>query len=373
MRIFTTFLFLVIGVVPFAQRDFPYLDSSAFSYLESNNYEAAERAAGEILEIANKDGASIYQINAYTILGIVNKNRGYYHSSIENYLNALKYSYKIGDTARSSACLNNIGIVYKLQKKYSEAISYFRQSLHLEEGLNNELQRSIRLYNLADAYLEVDSLNLALSYFTNSLIIEEANNNLEGLIYAKIGIGNVYLKRSDYLNLGYLLEEMGGQLLSMSIELRLVYRELSAEHLLGIGQLSRANEQLDSAMHIADQYELSYLIPELLRVKIKVLEAQEQWRGAARWYKRYVQLTERLNSEEIDRRIDELSYNYQLQKKQFEIEALQKEKELEQMKREKSENLGHLERRLILYILGVIIFIIIFIVLSLKKIGRFIN
>jgi len=181
------------------------------------------------------------------------------------------------------------------------------------------------------------------------------------------------LKRSDYLNLGYLLEEMGGQLLSMSIELRLVYLELSAEHLLGIGQLSRANEQLDSAMHIADQYELSYLIPELLRVKIKVLEAQEQWRDAARWYKRYVQLTERLNSEEIDRRIDELSYNYQLQKKQFEIEVLQKEKELEQMKREKSENLGHLERRLILYILGVIIFIIIFIVLSLKKIGRFIN
>ena len=104
-----------------------------------------------------------------------------------------------------------------------------------------------------------------------------------------------------------------------------------------------------------------------------MLEAQEQWRDAARWYNRYVQLTERLNSEEIDRRIDELSYNYQLQKKQFEIEALQKEKELEQMKREKSENLGHLERRLILYILGVIIFIIIFIVLSLKKIGRFIN
>ena len=58
MRIFTTILFLVIGVVSFAQRDFPYLDSSAFSYLESNNYEAAERAAGEILEITNKDGAS---------------------------------------------------------------------------------------------------------------------------------------------------------------------------------------------------------------------------------------------------------------------------------------------------------------------------
>ena len=357
--------------VVYAQQNFEYLDSLAFDYLENSDYAGAEKIALETIELSKNDSASIYQINAYTILGILNKNRGFYYSSVENYLNALSYAEKIGDKARESACLNNIGIVYKLQKKYFEAIDYFEKSLDLEERLDNDLQKSIRLYNMADSYLELDSLSLALSFFTNSLIIEQKNDNMEGALYANIGIGNVYLRRKDYVNLGYLLEDLGNNLEGVSLELKVAYMELFAQYFLGEGNLAAADEQIDSALLITDSYDLSYLEPNLLLVKIAIQEERNNWQQVAAIYKRYVVLTERLNSEEINRRIDELNYNYQLQKKQFEIEKLQQEKKLEEIKREKSESLRLLERRLIVYILLVIVFISVLIVISLKKISRF--
>jgi len=371
MKNLIALVLVVNGFVGYSQQNFEFLDSLAFEYLENSDYAGAEKVALETIEISKEDSASIYQINAYTILGILNKNRGFYHSSVENYLNALYNAEKIGDKARESACLNNIGIVYKLQKKYLEAIDYFEKSLELEEGLDNDLQKSIRLYNMADSYLELDSLNLALSFFTNSLIIEQNNDNREGALYANIGIGHVYLSRRDFLNLGYLLDELSNQLDAVSLELRVAYLELSAEYFFGKGNLQAADHQIDSALLITNSYDLSYLEPNLLLVKIAIQEQQNNWQAAAATYKRYVVLTERLNSEEINRRIDELNYNYQLQKKQFEIEKLQQEKKLEEMKREKSESLRLLERRLIIYILLVIVFISGFIVISLKKFSSF--
>lgn len=371
MRPVFIFIFSLISSASFTQQNFETLDSLAFLFLENNDYVEAENTALETIGSSSVDESTIYLINAYTILGIINKNRGYYHSSVENYLSAMKHAENIADSARVSACLNNIGIIYKLQKKYKDAIEYFEQSLQLEEKLSNELQKSIRFYNLADSYLELDSLNLALSYFTNSLIVEQKNNNLEGSLYASIGIGNVYFKRKDFVNLDYLIDDLRPDIGAASIELKIAFQQLVAQFYLGKGDLSNADRQIDSALLLTNKFELNYLDLPLLRIKLNIQERLKNWKGVADIYRQYLSLMERLNSDEINRRVDELNYNYQLQKKQFEIDKLQQEKMLEEMRREKSENLRLLERRLIIYILVVIAFISAFIVLSLKKFSRF--
>ena len=371
MRPVVILVFALISFKSVPQKQFERLDTLAFYYVKNNDYVKAENTALETIQLSNGKNSSIYLINAHTILGIINKNRGYFHSSVENYLSAMKHAENISDSARVSACLNNIGVIYKLQNKYKDAIKYFEKSLQLEENLSNELQKSIRFYNLADAYLELDSLNLALSYFTNSLIVEQKNNNLEGALYASIGLGNVYLKRKDLVNLDYLIDDLRMDIGAATIELKIAFQQLVAQFFLGKGDLSSADRQIDSALLLTNKYELNYLDLPLLRVKLNVQERLKNWESVADIYRQYLSLSERLNSDQINQRVDELNYNYQLQKKQVEIDKLQQEKMLEEIRREESENLRLLERRLIIYILVVIAFISSFIVLTLKKFSRF--
>lgn len=87
------------------------LDSKAFSYFEKNNPKKAEETAYQILELEKNKKVSIFQVNAYTLLGIINKNRGFYINSLENNLHALNLSEQLKDSGRISACLNNIGVI----------------------------------------------------------------------------------------------------------------------------------------------------------------------------------------------------------------------------------------------------------------------
>lgn len=165
----------------------------AFVALESNAPNVTEKA-NALLEAGKEAKLPIYQINAYTILGIVNKNKGYYVTSVDYYNNALKVAEETRDEGRISACYNNIGSVHQIQEDYAKALTYYKKSLELEEKLNNPLQKSIRLYNIGEIYREMDSLSLALSNFNNSLIIEKEYKNNEGIVYALLGISDVYLQ-----------------------------------------------------------------------------------------------------------------------------------------------------------------------------------
>ena len=183
------------------------LDSIAFTALESNDPNVEEKA-NALLEAGRKENAIVSEINALTILGIVNKNKGYYVTSVDFYNQALDVAQKANDSGRVSACYNNIGAVYQIQENFEKALDYFQKSLVIEEKLDNPLQRSIRLYTIGDMYREMDSLSLALSHSNNSLLIEKNYRNKEGIVYALLGISDVYLKLGKSTDARLSLEEI---------------------------------------------------------------------------------------------------------------------------------------------------------------------
>ena len=176
------------------------LDSIAFSSLE-NNASSVLEDANKLLAESLKSKPKFYRINAYTLLGIVNKDRGFYVTSLDFYLKALNTAEKLKDFPRQSACLNNIGSVYQLQGNYSQAIEYFNKSLAIEEKLNQPIQKSIRFYNIGECYKDLDSLDLALTYFNNSLLIEQKAKSNEGIVYAYLGIADVYIRIKRTINI----------------------------------------------------------------------------------------------------------------------------------------------------------------------------
>ena len=181
--------------------------------MEKNVIQSLEQGKPDLIPKANsllsksKEFKSVeYQIKALNFLGIANKDKGYYVTSLNYLLDAIELANQTGERERLSNLQNNIGSIHFLQKNYEDALELFQSSLEIEDSLLNQknigkdakkkhqAQKSIRLYNLAEVYKDMDSLDAALSYFTSSLLIEQGLGYEEGIDYAYLGIADVYLR-----------------------------------------------------------------------------------------------------------------------------------------------------------------------------------
>lgn len=320
------FFFFSLGY-SISQDNLKELNDIAFKALE-NHSSKTEEYANRILKLTKENDSSLFAINAYTILGIINKDKGYYISSLNYYLKALNGSEKRNDQGRVSAALNNIGVLYRLQGDLNMAISYFLKSLKIEENLKNPLQKSIRYYNIGDCYKELDSFDLALSYFSNSLIIEQKHKNQQGEIYAYLGIGEVYLEIGQITDGKKILDKIGLKLKSDFSEESILYNKLMGVYFFKINQFDQAITilQKTEALSLKNNFPIHLL--EIYKIEINILEKQKNWEKVAFKYKEYTNLSEKLIAIEIRNKVNDLMYNNEIQKKEIEISKLEGEKNL---------------------------------------------
>lgn len=349
-----------------SQEENYYNDSLMFSFLESEQYSKAEEVAFKIIEEKNNDSTTIFIINAYTVLGIINKNRGFYLSALENYLSALNASKLILDSARVSAALNNIGIIHNLQENHITAIDYFKQSLEIELKKNNTIQRSIRYYNIADSYFDIDSLELAINYYSNSLLLENKANNREGIHYAKLGLAQVYQSLNDSYQVEKILNELKNEYDSFNTEVKVLFltqkalfQQFQENHL-------EALSILDNALSIADTINFISKRKDILFYQIKSYTALSDFESAVKRYEDYYAINQKLLNTEVIQKTGDLNYKNELSRKKLEIELLQEQKELLDKNLDFKSKIANYELRIIIFALALIIILCVFIAYIIK-------
>lgn len=345
------------------------LDSLAFSHFENNEFEKAEETAKEMLNVNSLD-TNIYRINANTLLGIINKNRGYYISATEHYISALNDARALEDMGRQSAILNNLGSLYKLQHNYQNAIDYFKMSLELEKDLDNPAQTSIRFYNIADAYLEADSLDLALSFFNNSLLLEQKIENKMGLIYAYIGITDVYIKMGNEFQSALMIGKIEELSPIENAELEILFEFIKAKQAFISKDYNEAKRNIDESMKLAKQSGISYIEPDMLKFRIKVLKEIGSFQELSMAYQKYLEVSETLNSQMIRNEIYDLNYQNELNQKQREVEKLRAEKRRSKIAKEKDLQVRKFQQHLILFILGLLVLSVVLVFLGVRKMKK---
>lgn len=332
------------------------LDSIAFASLEKNT-SSVLIDANNLLEESLKQKPSFYLANAYTLLGIINKNRGFYVTSLDYYLKALNISEVLKDKARTSACLNNIGSIYQLQGKFDQAIDYFNQSLELEKNLKQPLQQSIRYYNLGECYKDINKLDLALTFFNNSLIIEKKEKSNEGIVYAELGIADVYIRIERFTDAFIVLQNTEKRIQEDQIEEKIILHKLKGKLKQITGDLTGALQEYISGESLSTRYNIRTNLLDIIKLQITIYESKNEWEKAAKKYKEFAILTEKMNSLNIKNQLDDLNYRNELTKKQLEIELVQEERNLAQ----KNEQF---EKTLRVYSQKIIWFVVVLLVLS---------
>ena len=315
--------FMFFGVL--SQDNISKINDIAFKSLENHSPKTIDYA-DKLLKLTKGNDTSVYAINAYTILGILNKDKGYYVSSLNYYLKALNAAEKKKDNARISAALNNIGVIYRLQGDFKLAVKYFTKSLKLEDKLKKPLQKSIRLYNIGDCYKEMDSFDLALSFFSNSLIIEQKNKKIQGEIYAFLGIAEVYNEIGQVDDAKRILDRINSKLKVNFIEQAILYNKLLGSYFFKINDLKKSLEVLWLAELLSEKNDLPIHLLEIYKIEIQILEKQKLWAQVAAKYKESTALSEKLIAIEIRNKVNDLMYSNDLNKKELEISLIEEER-----------------------------------------------
>jgi tetratricopeptide (TPR) repeat protein len=342
------------------------IDSIAFAALEENSPDVLDKA-DNLLKASLNQPTSFYSVNAYTIFGIVNKNRGYYVTSLDYYLKALNAAEKINDIPRRSACLNNIGSVYQLQGKFQLAIDYFYKSLELEKKLQNPLQKSIRYYNLGECYKDLDNLEMALTFFNNSLLIEKKAKNNEGIAYAQLGIADVYIRIKRYTDAEITLNETKRLLIDNHSEEIIIYHKLCGKLKKELSDLDGALQEFTIGENLSKKFKIFTNISELLKNQIDILEIKSNWQKAASKYKELIEINEKLNSAQIKNQLDDLNFRNELVKKQLEIELVQEERDLFKKNEQFEKELRIYSQKLTWFVVILLVSFLTLIVFGIKK------
>lgn len=323
------------------------------------NPDSAMQMAGEVVRRSMaRDNYAKGLMNGYLLLGILNKDRGYYGLSVERYLKALSIAEQEGDFLRVSGCLNNLGSVCVQQGNYEKALDYFQRSLALERQYGKDKEQlSIRLFNIGEANEKLDCLDEAYAYYYNSLLMEEEMKNKEGIFYARLGIGKVDTRLGNWVRAGMGLDKA----YEYAVELQnrpgiCETRIAQADLLIRIGKFPAAEGRLEDAISIADSFGYQQLRMEALHSLSAAYKGEGNYTNAMTMLEEYYQIREELNSATVNSRIGELQTRYELEKKEQQITRM-REQELV-----RTEQIRH-ERKLRNYLftmVGVVIALILF-------------
>lgn len=362
------FLAAFSGYGQIANNDLEERNKNAFTAFE-NGADNAYNLAQEFVETASGT-ASVYEVNAYTLLGILNKDRGFYISAVNNHLNALNAAEALKDDGRVSACLNNIGSVYQLQQNYEKGKEFFLKSLAIEDSLDQPLQRSIRYYNLGEVYKEQDSLEIALTYYNNSLRIEQKFNNREGIVYALLGIAEVYLSFDRLTEATIEIEKINSLLEDSDIEEKIMFHYLNGKLLLKKDQFQLAIASLDHALSIANSKSFIIHNEEILESKVAALEGTGDFKAMAQTLKALLALKKELNSVAIKNQLDDLTYQNELNKKELEIALVKEERDLAKHNEELKEEITGFSAKIIWFLVASIVGIFLFVIYGIKRLSN---
>ena len=340
------------------------------SELDKEQFRRLEQGEDELEEIPRliirKSGKQTtkYLINAYTLLGIVNKNRGFYVSSLNYNLLALSAAERLKDSGRISACLNNIGTLYLLQENYKKAILFFERSLKLEETLNNPEQKSIRFYNLGDAYKHLDQLDEAMGYFTSSLLIERKLRNKIGIAYALLGQADVYLKMNRVSDLNATLQQIKESDLDSEGQITLFRISGSA---LRFTNPEQAVGSFLKGIKMADRTGSKTQLADLYLLLAQTFEQQKDFVEANRYFKLHIHVYKDLQSNLIKNQLEDLTYQNELQKQELKIVYLEKQQKLAEQNAKAQQQLRAYDWRIVLFSVLSLIGMVITVIAGMKK------
>jgi signal transduction histidine kinase/Tfp pilus assembly protein PilF len=306
------------------------LHNLGLSYYKQTKLDLAIQYFERSKKVAKNTNTPSRLARAHYYLADIHNDQGNYINALEEYLQALKLYEKGGKKNQIANCLtniatvhaqlkdfkqaqafinrsltysdvvtnpeetyqnySNIGYVYSLMKDYPNAEFTYQQGYDLTKTDGNEYWNTVLLSNLAEVYTSTGKTDRAIAAYNEVLKRNEKNQDITFTLSAHSGMGKLlYAQGKKKEAIAHLLEAF----------------RITKEN--GLKRLT-----METALDLANYYEES-----------------GDFKQALVFHKIHNTYNDSLFSESTNKKLQQLQFNYELEKKQRQIDNLQKNKEIQ--------------------------------------------
>lgn len=328
-------------------------------YFEWGDYEKALSCYKNSLKKLDSIDHKATIAKVYNDIGKVDYYWDNYQNSLENYYVALNIFNEINDTNGQGVTYANIGEIYYALKDYEKAIEFHTKALNLTmvHGKDKDIAN---LYNLlGNVYYYKAEYNKALNYYNDALEIYKSIDNKKGIAFEYNNIGLVLVEQEKYAEAIEYYEK------SMKLKKALNYLHGESNTLNNLGNLfykkkdfSKAIFYFNKSLKIANDIESKSIINSNYEGLYSVYRDLSDYKNAFKYLLLFKEMSDSIYNEDTQKRLMEFQTQYEIDKKEKEIELLSKEKELKeaQIKRFKVLRNSLILMSLLIFISGFLFF-----------------
>ena len=286
-------------------------------------------------------------------------NQGDDARGLEYALRSLELSEKTGDKLRILSALNTIGSIYYNKTDTSDkikALNYLTSALPLCEAIGNIEGLGIISENIGEIYLGLGDLDKAQTFFEKSIAAlgGAANSSV-----AYNGIGKIYIKKGDFTQaLNYHNKALNiAETAKSPRHVQATLRDIAnlyvdkKDYKTALGYYNKAKviaEDIKAVQDIKDIYSgmaISYA-------------NTNDFKNAYKFQALYANIKDTIYNTEKDKKLGSLQFEFDLQKKQSEINLLTKDKDLQQLqiKKQKQAKNAFMIGLVLAFIIALLIF-----------------
>ncbi len=306
-----------IGIIYFTQGK--HLD--AINYWKESM--AFFRSANDLIGVSN----------ILNNIGVIYSIQGDYEKALANYLESLKVAEQSDDKGRILYALNNVGATYALKREtYDKALQFYLKALPLAEDVKDTNSIGTTLVNIGEVYSNKGNSTLALQYLNRSLKIYQHAQDAGNFPYAYNAIAKEYKKDGKYdLALQFHSKALST---AQGVDNKLYI----LQSLIGMANTYTEKGNLHTALDYYKQAEATgreiNALDELKDVYHGLFTTYARMRNynnAFKYQTLYTDIKDTLYNIETNKKLASLQFDFDLQKKQGEIDLLTKDKSLKEL------------------------------------------
>lgn len=297
-------------------------DYEGLTYMRMGNYEKATACFYKCIKFAEEYHDSLKLYQGFEHIGTVNFYRRDYNTSVKFYKQALRCFPSTGTAQAYFLTLDNIGLAYSNSNTMDSALLYQKRAVGAIEKINDSTVMAESYLNIGSTLLVMKRFHESEPYFSRAFKINALLNNASGIQMSNLHLGRLYLES---------------------------------------GNPKKALPYLETAHELALKLKVPPKIKESLSALTEGYAAIGDYKKSSEYSQELVAITDKIYEEENSKAINELSTQYETEKKQREIQLLTSERELQLQRIEK-------DKYVKLFIAALAIFLL---VLSLIFIYRF--
>ncbi|MEO5649735.1 MAG: tetratricopeptide repeat protein, partial [Ginsengibacter sp.] len=275
-----------------------------------------------------KDNVGI--ANLYNNIGSIYYNQADYAKALENYLLSLQHAELTHDKLRILTALNNVGSVYYIKPATREkALQYYLKALPVCEELGNTESLGAIAVNIGNIYFDKNDDQQALYYFNKSL---KAYENADGSQYPYIALGKLYIKEGNY---NAALSSLNK---ALSLSEKLKDDIATVQTFMGLGNLFVTKGDYQTALTFYSKAEkLAYTMPanddikDLYKAMADTYDRTADYHNAFKYQSLYSDIKDSIYNIATDKKLASLQFDFDLQKKEGEINLLTKDNALNEL------------------------------------------